>query len=437
MALVLVTALALGAVLGRAVSRSAEVAARFALDALPGAQAALEADLKQVTDPLAGPEARRALLTEARSRGAADGAARILLGDALFAPLLGAAIIILPALLGESLASLLSPGVGVAALLLAAAIPAAAALAQSLSEQSHTPSARAELFAAGAVLSLLFLPGAPFVSTLLAGSLFLALYALKPRRHAQAPVRVLVPRGIKNASRALSEARQAVLRDLGAPMPPMEIAPGEEEEVRVLLGKAEVARAGDLQRALIKAAPALFGVQEAREVLRRLSQSFPAAAREISAPFPLIARALKQALREGLSLDDQALAEALALLPKAAREKEEEIFSQVRKALLPSLLARLGEPPIPVMRLDDLIEDELRRKKELGAEIPGGLRASRDALLKEAPRTPVALLCAKEVRQEVVALLGSSECLVCSPEEIAPETELVFLGEVTPLFQDE
>ena len=71
-------------VIARGAERVAEVAARFALDALPGRQAAIEADLR--AGLIAAPEAarRRAQLTEVSSfYGAMDGAVRFVKGDAI------------------------------------------------------------------------------------------------------------------------------------------------------------------------------------------------------------------------------------------------------------------------------------------------------------------------------------------------------------------
>lgn len=71
-------------VIARGAERVAEVAARFALDAMPGHQAAIEADLR--AGLLSGREAarRRARLTETSSfYGAMDGAVRFVKGDAI------------------------------------------------------------------------------------------------------------------------------------------------------------------------------------------------------------------------------------------------------------------------------------------------------------------------------------------------------------------
>lgn len=71
-------------VIARGAERVAEVAARFALDALPGRQAAIEADLRAGLISAAEAGRRRARLTEKSSfYGAMDGAVRFVKGDAV------------------------------------------------------------------------------------------------------------------------------------------------------------------------------------------------------------------------------------------------------------------------------------------------------------------------------------------------------------------
>jgi len=71
-------------VIARGSERVAEVAARFALDGLPGEQAAIDADMK--AEAISGEEAARrraALLERSNFYGAMDGAARFVKGDAI------------------------------------------------------------------------------------------------------------------------------------------------------------------------------------------------------------------------------------------------------------------------------------------------------------------------------------------------------------------
>ena len=88
-------------VLARGGERVAEVAARFVLDALPGRQAAIEADLRSGAITQQQAQERRALLDrEAQIYGALDGSFRLLRGDVVAALLLLSAGVIFALLLG-------------------------------------------------------------------------------------------------------------------------------------------------------------------------------------------------------------------------------------------------------------------------------------------------------------------------------------------------
>ncbi|MEZ4365317.1 MAG: FHIPEP family type III secretion protein [Kofleriaceae bacterium] len=73
-------------VVARGAERVAEVAARFALDALPGRQLAIDADVRAgVLDAAAARASRAALTRESQLYGAMDGAMRFIKGDAIAA----------------------------------------------------------------------------------------------------------------------------------------------------------------------------------------------------------------------------------------------------------------------------------------------------------------------------------------------------------------
>ena len=71
-------------VVARGAERVAEVAARFTLDALPGKQLAIDADLRAgLLDPAEAARCRRALERESQLHGAMDGALKFVKGDAV------------------------------------------------------------------------------------------------------------------------------------------------------------------------------------------------------------------------------------------------------------------------------------------------------------------------------------------------------------------
>lgn len=79
--------------LARGGERVAEVAARFALDAMPGRQAAIEADVRQgALGVVEAQAARQALTREAELYGALDGVVRLLRGDVLLQVLFAAGL---------------------------------------------------------------------------------------------------------------------------------------------------------------------------------------------------------------------------------------------------------------------------------------------------------------------------------------------------------
>ncbi|MCA9674781.1 MAG: FHIPEP family type III secretion protein, partial [Myxococcales bacterium] len=86
-------------VIARGTERVAEVAARFALDAMPGKQMAIDADLRAaVIDGAEAARRRDALEREAQLYGAMDGAMKFVKGDAI------AALLVVLVVLGAGLA---------------------------------------------------------------------------------------------------------------------------------------------------------------------------------------------------------------------------------------------------------------------------------------------------------------------------------------------
>ncbi len=180
-------------VIANGAGRVAEVGARFALDALPGSQAAIDADLR--SGAIGRPEAerrRRELATESRLFGALDGAMRFVRGDAVAALIItgvnllggvavGATTHGMAA--GEALRTygLLTIGDGIAAQLPAVLISVAAGLAVTRVDDPAAPTTLPEAAArqlgrsptnvvgAGGLLTALGLvpglPTAPFVLT--------------------------------------------------------------------------------------------------------------------------------------------------------------------------------------------------------------------------------------------------------------------------------
>ncbi|MCB1508426.1 MAG: FHIPEP family type III secretion protein [Hyphomicrobiaceae bacterium] len=197
-------------VITKGAERIAEVSARFTLDALPGKQMAIDAELRSGDIDAAEARRRRAMLTrESQFFGAMDGAMRFVKGDAIaglviiFVNLIGGLIIGMVQLgmsFGEAgqTYSLLSVGDGLVSQLPAMLISVAAGtvvtrvvgeeardLATDMSRQMGAEP-RAIWIAAGAALVLALLPGFPTITFLViaAGLAGLAHFLTRQRQAA-------------------------------------------------------------------------------------------------------------------------------------------------------------------------------------------------------------------------------------------------------------
>jgi len=170
-------------------TRIAEVAARFTLDAMPGKQMAIDADLNSgLIEDKEARERRESVSREAEFYGAMDGASKFVRGDAI-AGLIITAINIFAGLIigtmqqGMSLAdavnvySILTVGDGLVSQIPALVISTAAGiiitraggsstLPEELSKQ-FTQNPRVHMVAAGALLLMSLVPGLPFIPFLL------------------------------------------------------------------------------------------------------------------------------------------------------------------------------------------------------------------------------------------------------------------------------
>src|ERR1700760_3912048 len=177
--------------------RVAEVAARFTLDAMPGKQMAIDADLNagQITDDQAR-ERRKAIQMEADFYGAMDGASKFVKGDAIAAVvitainLLGGIVI---GMLQHHMAfgdathhySLLTVGDGLAAQIPALLISVATGIIVTRSGSKSDLGTdlatqilgqkKAPLVAGGAIIAFAMVPGLPKVPFLLIGGMMFAI----------------------------------------------------------------------------------------------------------------------------------------------------------------------------------------------------------------------------------------------------------------------
>ena len=437
-------------VLARGGERVAEVAARFVLDALPGRQAAIEADLRAGSISFAEAQQRRAALDrEAQVYGAMDGALRLVKGD------------VVAGLLVLALGLIAGLWVGVANLEL------------SFAEAAQ----RYALLTIGDGL----VTQVPVLLTAAAASLLLTRGV---QGQAAAPeARLVAPPLLVRASPELGltgQAVQAVLDELGAelgvPLPRATLQPTAEPMAPVLrvelfgasllikqLQKGEAALPA-LKLGLAAAASELLTLDDVQRLLDELQRERPALLREVL-PRRIDLSRLTALLRGLLDervwpLDVRAVLETVAALPKLAAELP-ELIEQVRAGLGRFLVhgyvraAALPEPGasashstegLPALLLDAEIEEVLRdalrtatpaaHAKEVPLAIEPELQRDivQSVLAAKAQAPGAVILCHGDIRRHVQRLLwGSPQALpVLAYNELPPSLPVLVMGRIEP-----
>jgi len=172
-------------------TRIAEVAARFTLDAMPGKQMAIDADLNAgMIDEAQARERRKTVASEAEFFGSMDGASKFVRGDAVAGLIITAINLIAGLIIGTAqqgmaigdamnVYSLLTVGDGLVSQIPALVISTAAGivitrasgndqLATEITTQ-FTAHPKVHFIAAGALLLISLVPGLPFIPFLLLG----------------------------------------------------------------------------------------------------------------------------------------------------------------------------------------------------------------------------------------------------------------------------
>jgi flagellar biosynthesis component FlhA len=420
---VVISSMILGLFLGRAASRAAEVSARFALDSLPGAQASIEAEAKNSADPLQQIKAKETLFNETRWKGAADGAAKLLTGDALLAPLFGVVAALLP--LTQSRDISIPTGTGVALLLLAAAIPPAAALAFGVVSLEPSRASFGPLLGAASMLPLLLVPQAPILAPLLVAVICLVLFWAQPRKSESQALELLLPKSEEPRWRAFQEGAE---QRLGFCLPPMKVSFSTRADCELRLHEELLSRQSSLEEVFAEAAFRLFSLEEAQGVIQKIREQFPASASLIQAPLLVLHQAMRQSILEGLPLHKKALAEAFSVLP--ANASKEQCIDEVRRVMRPYLMQVIGEPPIAVLRLEGILEDELRQKRPLDEESIAQLRQRQSEHEQSNAGRQMVLLCHKDARLEICTLLRKKGWHFLVSDELPSQLEIDFLGEL-------
>lgn len=434
-------------VLARGGERVAEVAARFVLDALPGRQAAIEADLRALSISFAQAQERRAALDrEAQVYGAMDGALRLVKGDVV--------------------AGLLVLGLGLVAGLCVGVFSQELSLSEA--------AGRYALLTIGDGL----VTQVPVLLTATAASLLLTRgvqhqAAVVERAAAAPPLHISADPALGLTAAALQTALDELSAELGVPVPAATLhlvptLPPRSLRVR-LLGAALLAQTVPadeaplpaLKLALAAAASELLTLDDVQRLLDELQRQRPALLREVvprRLELPRLTALLRRLLDERVwPLDVRAVLETLAALPKPATELPELVeqvraglgrflvHGYVRAAARPEPGASANPEGLPALLLDAEIEDLVRES----------LRGARTAATDDAPlfiepelqreivqsvlaakaQSPGAVvLCHGDVRRHVQRLLGSSpQALpVLAYSELPPTLPVVVMGRIEP-----
>jgi type III secretion protein V len=408
-------------VVARGAERVAEVSARFALDAMPGKQLAIDAELRTgAIDPDTARTRRAALERESQLYGAMDGAMRFVKGDAIAAivivviNLIGGLVIGIASRgmsAGEAAHtySMLSIGAGLVAQIPSLLVAVASGLLVTRVASSGDRALGADVggqltpraLAGVAILlvGLALVPGLPIGPFLVLGVLA-AGGALLALRRTAAAVELSEPeaaatRGARLALRlspALHDrlaAKPAALHSVlatareGLHVPPLALARdatlGANELSLAIDGTpvAWLSLAGDpldalaqqLPAALAPLVPELLGVDRVAALVERTAVHAPVLVKEVIprvVALPVLAEVLRQLAREGVPIDDLAgVLEAIALAPQPpagfTAATVPALVEHLRGQLRRQITARWApRGQVAVYTVDAMIEDALR-----------------------------------------------------------------------------
>ncbi len=368
-------------VVARGAERVAEVAARFALDAMPGKQMAIDAEVRSgAIDAETARRRRGDLEQESQLYGAMDGAMRFVKGDAI-----AAIVIVLVNLVGglvigigsrgmsaaEAMQtySLLSIGEGLVAQIPSLLVAVAAgllvtrvastgdrALGEDLSEQLGGEP-RVLGAAALLLLGLAAVPGLPLLPFLVLGVIAGVLAVLAARRRPRAAIAADEPdadvaRGTRLVLRlspalhgrialqpaelhaALADVRATIAASTGVPLAPFAITVDGslgDSEAALAIGATPVAWLAvtdvatlrtQLPAVLAPIVPDLLGVDRVAELVERTAAQAPLLVREVVpriVTMPVLTELLRALVREEIPIEDlAAILDAIALAPVPA-----------------------------------------------------------------------------------------------------------------------
>ncbi len=460
-------------VVARGAERVAEVAARFALDAMPGKQMAIDAELRAgAIDPETARRRRGDLERESQLYGAMDGAMRFVKGDAIAAivivviNLVGGLVIGvgsrgMTAAQAVKTYSLLSVGAGLVAqipsllvavasgmLVTRVAATGDAALGEDLGGQL---SPRALAGVAILLIGLALVPGLPLAPFFVLGAVAAVAAVLAVRgqpkrdmldepgadrvRGPRLSLRAPDPRALR-----LAEIRAEVARRTGVELPPMALARGDELVIAIDgTPVAWPATVSDLPAALAALVPELLGVDRVAALVDKTAAHAPVLVREVVpklVTLPALTEVVRQLAREQVPVEDLGgVLEAIALAPQT--KDVAALVEHVRGHLRRQISARWApRGQLAVYTVDGMIEDAVRSAidRRDGAPVLAlepAIAQDIVAAVRGKLQTGV-ILVSGDIRRHLRTLLEPElpEVAVLAAHELAPGTSVTTAGRI-------
>jgi type III secretion protein V len=480
-------------VVSRGAERVAEVSARFALDAMPGKQMAIDAEVRAGAIDAETARKRRAdLERESSLYGAMDGAMRFVKGDAIAAivivviNLIGGLVIGVGSRglsAGEAIRtySLLSIGAGLVAqipsLLVAVASGLLVTRVASAGDRALGDDLGAQLAGSPRVLGgaaillvgLALVPGLPIAPFILLG--LLAAGGAVVAARARPTVTTLdeagadgvrgprlslqLPHGwrgeVAELHRTLAETRAEVSRRTGIPIPPFAIGRAELEENEVVLAIDGTPVAwgplDELHERLAQFAPELIGIDRTAALVERAAATAPVLVREVVprlVSLPVLTEVLRQLAREQVPLDDvPSILEAIALAPAPAGgftgRDVPALVEQLRGQLRRQISARWApRGQLAVYTVDAMIEEAVRTAidRRDGIQVlalePAIAQDIVAAVRSKLGSGPAVILTSGDVRRHLRTLLEPElpDVTILAAHELAPGTAVTTAGRI-------
>lgn len=380
-------------VVSRGAERVAEVAARFALDAMPGKQMAIDAEVRSgAIDAESARQRRGELERESQLYGAMDGAMRFVKGDAIAAIVIVVINLIGGLIIGIGMRDmsagdavrtylLLSVGAGLVAQIPSLLVAVASgmlvtrvastgdlALGEDLPAQLDT---RVLVAAAVLLVGLALVPGLPLLPFLVLGlvagvAAFFARQRVVETLDEPGADKVRGPRitlFTKQRPTDLDAIRASVKERTGIVIPPLAIRIADETSLAV--DGTPVAWFNDdgLADELVKLVPELITIDRTAALVDAAAAHSPVLVREVVpriVTMPVLADVLRHLAREGVPLHDiTPILEGLALTPPS--KDVGVLVEQLRAHLRRQITARWApRGQVAVYTLDAMIEDAVR-----------------------------------------------------------------------------